>query len=245
MNVMIKQGIEGGKSYFCIVSLIMILMACVACATGETVNTAETSQTGQASDNISQNAATGSSVVTTPLTPASASPPTSVVQTIPETPMTSTPIQTVTPPPATIPNIPVPEMENLIRTEACKMVLTLDDMGDGWVKGNAVPPSRGEVISSCSVHYYKGSSFSPVLQNTVAVYRSIDYASRAFAREETSQTVVTHPGYGDECFMNDSVAINKLLVFRKDNVVVWIWLQNDKKGNIESYARIIEQKITL
>jgi len=40
-----------------------------------------------------------------------------------------------------------------------------------------------------------------------------------------------------------TVPINKLLVFRKVNVVVWIWLQNDKKGELEPYARIVEQRI--
>jgi hypothetical protein len=149
----------------------------------------------------------------------------------------------VTPPAAEIPVVEPPQKEELIRTEACQLTLTQADIGQGWLKGNAVPPSRGEVISACSVHYYKGTSFSPVLQNTVAVYRSVDYASRAYAKEEAKQSEVTHPAFGDECFLNDSVLINKLLVFRKENVVVWIWLQQDKKGEIEPYAQILEPRI--
>ena len=123
------------------------------------------------------------------------------------------------------------------------MTLTIEDMGQGWLKGNPVPPAKGEVISACSVHYYKGSSFSPVLQNTVSVYRSIGYAERAYAKELANHATVTNPQYGNECFLDDSVAINKLLVFRKQNVLVWIWLQNDKKGDLEPYARILEQKV--
>jgi len=124
------------------------------------------------------------------------------------------------------------------------MTLTLDDMGQGWLKGNAVQGTRGDVISSSSAHYYKGTSFSPVVQNTVAVYRSMSSAMSAYAKEEANQATVTHPSYGNECFLNDSVAINKLLVFRKDNVVVWIWLQQDKKGDIEQYAKILALRIT-
>jgi hypothetical protein len=136
-----------------------------------------------------------------------------------------------------------PAAEDLIRTEACKMTLTIEDVGAGWLKGNAVPASKGEVTSSCGVHYYKGTSFSPVIQNTTAVYRSVAYAERAYAKEAAKQATMTHPAYGNECFLNDSVAINKILVFRKINVVVWVWLQQDKKGDIEHYAAIIDQKI--
>ena len=123
------------------------------------------------------------------------------------------------------------------------MTLTLEDVGQGWLKGNAVPPSRETVTSSCSVHYYKGTSFSPVIQNTVAVYRNLDAAQRAYTKEESNQTSVTHPSIGNECFLNDAVPINKLLVFRKANVVVWVWLQQDKKGDLEHYAMIVEPRI--
>jgi hypothetical protein len=40
------------------------------------------------------------------------------------------------------------------------------------------------------------------------------------------------------------VSIDRLLVFRKGNVVAWIWLKQYKSGDIEGYASTVEKKIT-
>ena len=219
--------------YFLLASVVMISLALCACTA-----------------NGAAQPAANSPATTPAVTPAPANPVTPVTPTPPApTPAPApapepTPIITVTPPAKPVPTISAPPAENLIRREASTMTLTLDDMGQGWLKGNAVQGTRGDVISSSSAHYYKGTSFSPVVQNTVAVYRSMSSAMSAYAKEEANQATVTHPSYGNECFLNDSVAINKLLVFRKDNVVVWIWLQQDKKGDIEQYAKILALRIT-
>lgn len=124
------------------------------------------------------------------------------------------------------------------------MTLTIDDMGTGWARANAVAPAIQQVISSSHVYYTQGSSYAPGMQNTVAVYRSMSAANNAYAKEKESNLAASNPDIADECLLNDSVSINKLLIFRKNNVVVWLWLKQYKEGNIERYARIVEQKIT-
>jgi len=124
------------------------------------------------------------------------------------------------------------------------MTLTLDDMGMGWARGNAVAPAIQQVTSSSHVYYTQGSSYAPGVQNSVAVYRSIDVANKAYAKEKEANPIASNPHIGDECLLNDSVPINKLLIFRKNNVVVWLWLKQYKEGDIERYAHIVEQRIT-
>ena len=124
------------------------------------------------------------------------------------------------------------------------MTLTIDDMGTGWARGNAVAPAIQQVTSSSHVYYTQGSSYAPGVQNTVAVYRSIAVANSAYAREKEANLAASNPNIGDECLLNDSVPINKLLIFRKNNVMVWVWLKQYKEGDIEHYARMVEQRIT-
>jgi hypothetical protein len=230
-QVMGKQVEKPGmvrRIYCLIATVIMMSLALGACA-------------AQPAASPSQNATLPAATVPAPVTPA---PPAPTAQTPQPAPAPApVPIITVTPPAQPVPTVQPPPAENLIRREASTMTLTLDDMGQGWLKGNSVQASKGEVTSSSSVHYYKGTSFSPVVQNTVAVYRSMDAAARAYATEQANQSSVTHPAIGDECFLNNTVLINKLLVFRKQNVVVWIWLQQDKKGDVEHYANILEPRI--
>jgi hypothetical protein len=236
-----KAGMIKGV-YFVIAPVIMVslvLCACTATGAQQPASPALQDNTSTAANTPAINPAP--TVPSIPVTPESPKNPA-----IPATPAASTPTQSGLPPPpsiAQLAKIDTPAAENLIRTEANLMTLTLDDMGPGWMKGNPVSPSRQDVISASSVHYYKGTSFSSVVQNTIGVYRSMDAAIRAYAKEEANQSAVTHPAFGNECFLNDSVAINKLLVFRKANVVSWLWLQNDKKGDVEPYAKIVASKI--
>lgn len=124
------------------------------------------------------------------------------------------------------------------------MTLTFDDMGPGWIKGSGIPPSKALVYSTCVVQYTRGATFAKNVLNMVAVYRSIAAAQNAYELEKPSNVTVSSPNIGDECFLNDSVGINKELVFRKNNVIVWVWVQNDKSGDPEPYARIVLQKIS-
>jgi hypothetical protein len=156
------------------------------------------------------------------------------------------------PPTQPLPSQPAPAQPSLssqvdpamiINKQAGGMILNQDDMGTGWYRGTAIAPAIQQVYSASHVYFTQGSSFAPGVQNTVAVFRSIDAARNAYAREKPSSVVTSNPGIGDESFFNDSVPINKLLVFRKNNIVAWVWLKQSKSGDIEHYARIVEQKI--
>jgi len=151
-----------------------------------------------------------------------------------------------TPPPPNPNPLPANTLDAsaLITRQASHLTLVIDDMGTGWTRGNAVAPAIQQVTSSSHVYFTQGSSYAPGVQNTVAVYRNIAVANSAYAREKEANPVASSPNIGDECLLNDSVPINKLLVFRKNNVVVWLWLKQYKEGDIERYARIVEQKIT-
>ena len=119
-------------------------------------------------------------------------------------------------------------------------------MGTGWVAGNATSPPRTQAFSTSNAMYTKGSAFSPIVQNTVTVYRTVDTAVNIFDVERThaaANVTLSYPNVGDECFLNDSVLTNKTLVFRKNNVVAWITIQQDKSSDPEQYAKIVEQKI--
>ena len=174
----------------------------------------------------------------TPSTPLPASPGPSSQQA--STPPPQAPVE---PSAGLQPTIAKP-VNGLVTKQAYEMVLTKEDMGPGWVKGNVSPPAIRESTSSSHVYYSQGSSFAPAVQNTVAVYRDIQAAINAYASVKPSGVSLLYPDIGDECFLNDSVAINMLLVFRKGNVVVWIWLKQYKTGDIEGYARTVEKRVT-
>jgi hypothetical protein len=134
--------------------------------------------------------------------------------------------------------------DGLVTKQAYQMVLTIEDMGPGWIKGNVSPPANSKSLSSSQVSYSQGSNFAPTVQNTVVVYRDVQAAVNAYASVKPAGVSLLYPAIGNECFQNDSVSINRLLVFRKGNVLVWIWLQQYKKGDIEGYARTVEKKVT-
>jgi len=190
----------------------------------------------QPAENLSVQTATPP-VSTAPVSPA---PPPAV----PAQPAPPDPLSTPAPP---NPNPGVSDSIDaaaLISKQAYQMTLTLDDMGTGWAKGNAVAPAIQQVTSSSHVYYTQGSAYAPGVQNTVAVYRSISAANNAYAREKEANQANSNPNIGDECLLNDSLSINKVLVFRRNNVVVWLWLKQYKEGDIERYARIVEQRIS-
>jgi hypothetical protein len=133
--------------------------------------------------------------------------------------------------------------DGMITKQAYQMVLTREDMGTGWVKGNISPPANSNSLSSGSASFSQGSAFAATVQNTVVVFRGIEAAVKAYAGAKPTGVTLLYPDIGDECFVNNSVTIDRLLVFRKGNVVVWIWLKQYKSGDIESYAKIVESKI--
>jgi len=175
-----------------------------------------------------------------PTPPVEPLPPPSV----PAAPDTADQAPSLPPPDSNLPIGDSLDSTSLITRQASLMTLTLKDMGSGWAQGSAIAPSIQQVTSSSHVYYTQGSSYAPGVQNTVAVYRTISFAENAYAKEKQANPAVSNPGIGDECLLNDSVPINKVLIFRKNNVVVWLWVNQYKEGDIERYARIVEQRIT-
>jgi len=155
------------------------------------------------------------------------------------TPSQQTPVET----PADIEPAVIKPADGLVSKQAYEIVLTKQDMGTGWVQVNIAPPANRQSTSSSSVSYSQGSAFAPTVQNTVSVYRNMESAIDAYTSVKPSGASLLYPDIGDECFLNNSVAIDRLLIFRKGNVVVWIWLKQYKTGDIEAYARTVENKV--
>lgn len=226
------------------------ILVCLAYFAGAGSNQ-QKNEAGQTPSSVEQSsvAQTTAPASTTPddssaaTAPAEGSMPESTSATQPvETPSQQTPSQpTYTAPMNSI------DPSVVITRQAYEMVLTLDDMGSGWSQSSAASPKRGFIYSSSHVIFSQGSSFAPVVQNTVTVYRSIDAAADAYEKEvptTATGSTLSHPNIGNECFLNDAVTNNKVLVFRKNNVVVWIQIQQDKTGDPLYYAQIVNQKIT-
>ncbi len=131
----------------------------------------------------------------------------------------------------------------LVTKDASELVLTINDFEAGWTRKSAEAVTKEGAQSAYHVYFYKGTSYPPVVQNTVAVYPSIDLAQKVYLDEKPTNVSLEYPKIGDECFLNIAVPQSKLLVFRKSNVVVWLWLQQDQFGDVKPYARILEKRI--
>lgn len=132
----------------------------------------------------------------------------------------------------------------LITKSACSMALTLDDMGQGWARMGVGSQSLVYATSVCQADYKQGGYYAPIVENTVAVYRTVGAASNVWDQEKATSKPRSSATIGDECFINNSNAVNKQLVFRKNNVVVWIIMKNYQSGDLESFARIVESRIS-
>lgn len=124
------------------------------------------------------------------------------------------------------------------------MALTLDDLGQTWSRVTVGSQSVLYATSVCHVGYQQGGYYAAIVQNTVAVYRTVDAASNAYNQGKTSSPSLSSAAIGDECFINDSNPLNRELVFRKNNVVVSVLLKNYQSGDLEHYARIVESRIS-
>ena len=133
----------------------------------------------------------------------------------------------------------------LFTKDASEIVLSIDDFKPGWVQASAKPASKEGAVSAYYVYYYEGGSFYPaVVQNTVAVYPSIEMAHEIYLGEKPQNISLEDPRIGDESFLDVSVPVSKRLVFRKANVLVWIWLQQDMFGDVKPYAKTVEKRIS-
>lgn len=132
----------------------------------------------------------------------------------------------------------------LVSKDAAELVLVIGDFGSGWVQDSGEPLTKEGAQSAYSVYFYEGGTVYPaVVQNIVAVYPSMELAEQVYIDEVPTNISVETPDIGDECFLDVSIPVEDYLVFRKSNVVVWLWLQQDMFGDLKSYARIVERKI--
>ena len=140
---------------------------------------------------------------------------------------------------------PSESQSQLVSIDASQIVLLIDDFKPGWVQASAEPENKEGAISAYYVYYYEGRSFYPaVVQNTIAVYPSIQMAHEIYAGEKPQNVSLEDPRIGDESFLDISVPVSKRLVFRRANVVVWIWLQQDMFGDVKPYAKIVGKRIS-
>ena len=131
----------------------------------------------------------------------------------------------------------------LITKDASQLVLAISDFKPGWTQLKSEPMTKQGAQSAYHSYFFQGTVYPSVVQNTVAVYPSLDSAKQVYLSEKPQNVSLEYPKTGDECFINTAVDINKLLVFRKSNVVVWIWLQQAPFDDINPYAKIVEGKI--
>ena len=132
-----------------------------------------------------------------------------------------------------------------VSDDASQMVLSIDDFKPGWVRTTAEPTTKEGALSAYHVYYYDGAGFPypAVVQNTVAVYPSVEVAHETYLSETPQNVSLDNPRIGDESFLDISVPESKRLVFREANVVVRILLQQDMFGDPKPYARIVEERI--
>ena len=128
-----------------------------------------------------------------------------------------------------------------------EMVLKTTDLkGDGWKRKESVPvPEHGAEYAyqvAFSRESTTGSAYDKErVSCKVALYYKEAEAHSAFLTFKNDQVSMV-PGIGDEAFLDTRPVINgKSLVFREDNVIAWLWLSSD--GDIEIYARIVEDRI--
>jgi len=145
--------------------------------------------------------------------------------------------------PATMAQSKLRSSEHLITEDASQFALAISDFEPGWTQSDSGPTTQQGAQSAYQSYFYQGIFYPPVIQNTVAVYSSVDLAQQVYLSEVPKDVSLENPKIGDESFLDISIPIFKRLIFRKNNVVVWIWLQQDTLGDIKPYAKIIEGKI--
>jgi hypothetical protein len=145
--------------------------------------------------------------------------------------------------PATSPTSKPSPSPQLVTKDASQFVLAISDFEPGWTRLKSEPTTKPDAQSAYYSYFYQGTFYPPVIQNTVAVYASIDLAKQAYLAEKPQNVSLEYPKIGDECFVNTAVDINKILVFRKSNVIAWVLLQQAPFDDIKPYAKIIEGRI--
>ncbi len=126
------------------------------------------------------------------------------------------------------------------------MALTIGDFKPGWVQDTAESFDKEGAQSAYHTYFLEGKSLHPsVVQSAIAVYPSIELAEQIYLDEIPKNVSLENPEIGDESFLDISIPVQKKLVFRQGNVVVWLYLQQDMFGDVKPYARIIEKRISI
>ncbi len=134
--------------------------------------------------------------------------------------------------------------QEIVTIEASQLSLQLEDFDVGWIESTAESTTKEGALSAYHVYYHEGSSLFPsVIQSTIVVYPTIDIAQQVYLDEKPTNISLDDPDVGNESFLDVSVPMQEYLVFRENNVVVWIWLQQDLTEDIKRYAQIVEKKI--
>lgn len=136
-----------------------------------------------------------------------------------------------------------PSTPTLVTKGASELVLALNDFGPGWVLHDSHPSDQKGAESAHHVYFRQDvSSYPGVVQNTVAVYPTTQLAHQVYLEQKPEKVSVENPKIGDESFLRSQL-VQEYLVFQKNNVVVWLWLQQSPPLDIESCARWVESKL--
>jgi len=134
----------------------------------------------------------------------------------------------------------------LITKDASELVLTVDDLESGWVLIVDRSETQPNADSAYYVQFRTGSDAlanPPTLDNKVAVYPNVGSAQSALNDEKPKDVSLEYPDIGDASFFDTSNPLAQKLVFRENNVLVWVTLYNDTLNSPESYAEKVEQRI--
>lgn len=141
---------------------------------------------------------------------------------------------------------------NLIKKNASELVLTLEDVGDGWLFDQATTTENSSATAFNSKEQGLVVDYRYWLSNKVIVFPNISSAKNDFdKREENAKKYVrpTDIGIGNESYFG-RYSIWGSIVFRYQNVVAYVELTDldgrldpSKKEELIRYAKILEQKI--
>ncbi len=132
----------------------------------------------------------------------------------------------------------------LITANASKLVLSSSDVRPGWVRSADRMTDGRDTESACSVSFQYNIGVPPLnMSNRVAVYPDVDTAEQAYEKIAYQDDSVDNCDIGDECLLDVSTEKNTFLLFRENNVIVQLWINEDRFNEVTTYANIIEKRM--
>jgi len=135
--------------------------------------------------------------------------------------------------------------DKLITKNASELVLTLEDVGEGWILKNNYQIDEGwyAAIYKSEESWAGGERYG--LTSSVRIFPGIEDA-RAFYEESKLIDGTSSVNIGDESIMYFEKYLG-VIIFRENNIVVDISYNDDygelDKSKLIYYAKIVEQKI--